>query len=88
VQNKRQSFTDASAFYKSAVILPWHYFFITNSFVCLSQAHRLRPFDSRMLMAVGETYEALERYEEAKMCYRKAIAVGDIEGMANIKLAK
>jgi len=41
-----------------------------------------------MLMAVGETYEALERYEEAKMCYRKAIAVGDIEGMANIKLAK
>jgi len=41
-----------------------------------------------MLMAVGETYEMLERYEEAKMCFRKALAVGDIEGMANIKLAK
>nr|CAB3229174.1 cell division cycle protein 23 homolog [Phallusia mammillata] len=52
------------------------------------QSHRLRPFDSRMLMAVGETYEVLERPEEAKMCYRKAIAVGDIEGMANTKLAK
>jgi len=52
------------------------------------QAHRLRTFDSRMLMAVGDTYEVLDRKEEAKMCYRKAIAVGDMEGMANIKLAK
>lgn len=41
-----------------------------------------------MLMAVGDTYEVLDRKEEAKMCYRKAIAVGDMEGMANIKLAK
>ena len=31
---------------------------------------------------------ALKRREEAKMCFRKALAVGDIEGMANIKLAK
>lgn len=51
-------------------------------------AHRLRPFDSRMLMALGETYEALGRTEEAKMCYRKTAAVGDIEGMAHVRLAK
>ena len=61
---------------------------LTYALYYYKQAHRLRPFDSRMLMAVGETYEMLERYEEAKMCFRKAVAVGDIEGMANIKLAK
>lgn len=52
------------------------------------QAHRLRPFDSRMLMALGDTYEALKRTEEAKMCFRKSVAVGDIEGMAHVKLAQ
>ncbi|XP_077967695.1 cell division cycle protein 23 homolog [Styela clava] len=52
------------------------------------QAHRLRPFDSRMLMALGDTYEALQRPEEAKMCFRKTVAVGDIEGMAHVRLAK
>lgn len=52
------------------------------------QAHHLRPFDSRMLMALGDTFEALGRMEEAKMCFRKTVAVGDIEGMAHVRLAK
>ena len=52
------------------------------------QAQRLRAFDSRMAMAVGDTFETLRRPEDAKMCYRKAIAVGDMEGQANFKLAR
>ena len=52
------------------------------------QAQRLRAFDSRMAMAVGDTYDTLLRYEDAKVCYRTAVAVGDMEGTANYKIAK
>uniref|UniRef100_K1PGN6 Cell division cycle protein 23-like protein n=1 Tax=Magallana gigas TaxID=29159 RepID=K1PGN6_MAGGI len=41
-----------------------------------------------MAMALGESYEKLERLQEAKKCFWKAHVVGDMEGMALIKLAK
>ena len=47
-----------------------------------------RPNDSRMVVALGETYEKLERLQEAKKCFWKAHSLGDIEGMALIKLAR
>lgn len=50
-------------------------------------AHQLRPYDSRMLVALGETYEKLEKFENAIKCYWKACDVGDIEGVAMCKLA-
>ena len=39
-------------------------------------------------MALGDTYEKLERLQEAKKCYWKAHSIGDIEGQALVKLAK
>ena len=41
-----------------------------------------------MLVALGESYEKLEKTQEAKKCYWRAYSVGDIEGTALIKLAK
>lgn len=52
------------------------------------QAQQLRPNDSRMIVALGETYEKMDKIENALKCYYKACNVGDIEGMALIKLAK
>jgi anaphase-promoting complex subunit 8 len=52
------------------------------------QAHRLRASDSRILLAMGLCYEELCRWEEAKMCLKRAIAFQDPEGTAIIKLAK
>jgi anaphase-promoting complex subunit 8 len=60
-------------------------------FYCLyyyKQAQQLKPNDSRMIIALGETYEKLEKTENALKCYYKACTVGDIEGQALIKLAK
>ncbi|XP_014675357.1 PREDICTED: cell division cycle protein 23 homolog [Priapulus caudatus] len=62
-------------------------------FYCLyyyREAQKLRPSDSRMLVALGESYEKLERprLQEAKKCYWKAYSVGDLEGLALIKLAR
>lgn len=54
----------------------------------LSVINSFRPNDSRMAMALGESYEKLERLQEAKKCFWKAHVVGDMEGMALIKLAK
>lgn len=34
-----------------------------------------------MLVALGETYEKLEKYDNALKCYLKASNVGDIEGI-------
>lgn len=50
-------------------------------------AHQLRPYDSRMLVALGETYEKLNKSENAIKCYAKACDVGDIEGIAMYKMA-
>ena len=47
-----------------------------------------RPNDSRMLVALGESYEKLEKIQESKKCYWRAYSVGDIEGTALAKLAK
>lgn len=52
------------------------------------QAQQLRPNDSRMLIALGETYERIEKIENALKCFYKACNVGDIEGIALMKLAK
>lgn len=41
-----------------------------------------------MLVALGESYEKLEKWEEAKKCFLKAHSVGDIEGIALLRLAK
>lgn len=51
------------------------------------QAQLLRPHDSRMVLALGEAYEKQEKIQDALKCYYKACNVGDIEGMALIKLA-
>lgn len=40
-----------------------------------------------MLVALGETYEKLEKWENAIKCYKKAVDVGDIEGIATFKMA-
>ena len=47
-----------------------------------------RPNDSRMVVALGESYEKLGRLQEAKKCFWKAHSVGDMEGVATIKLAR
>ncbi|XP_020614183.1 cell division cycle protein 23 homolog [Orbicella faveolata] len=60
-------------------------------FYCLyyyRQAHKFRPNDSRMLVALGESYEKLDNMQHAKKCYFRAMSVGDLEGMAVIKLAR
>ena len=63
-------------------------FYNENLLTNKKQAQRLRAFDSRMAMAVGDIYDTLLRYEDAKVCYRTAVAVGDMEGTANYKIAK
>jgi len=52
------------------------------------QALRLRPNDSRMLMAVGCAYQKLNKPQEAKICFWKAHMLGDPEGVALCSLAK
>lgn len=51
------------------------------------QAHLLRPNDSRMVVALGEAYDKLGWLQEAKRCYWKARSLGDLEGLALLKLA-
>ncbi|XP_011640868.1 cell division cycle protein 23 homolog [Pogonomyrmex barbatus] len=51
------------------------------------QAQLLRPHDSRMVLALGEAYEKQDKIQDALKCYYKACNVGDIEGMALLKLA-
>lgn len=61
------------------------------SYYCLyyyKQAQQLRPNDSRMLVALGDTYERLDKVQEALKCFYKARSVGDIEGGAIFKLAR
>ena len=41
-----------------------------------------------MVVALGEVYEKLDRLQEAKKCFWKAHSLGDVEGLAIIKLAK
>lgn len=53
-----------------------------------SRAAQLKPDDSRMLVALGEAYEKMDKIPNALKCYYKAHSTGDIEGMALFKLAK
>jgi anaphase-promoting complex subunit 8 len=41
-----------------------------------------------MLIALGETYEKLDKIQNAVKCYYKARNVGDVEGTALLRLAK
>ena len=41
-----------------------------------------------MIVALGEAYKKLDRLQEAKKCFWKAHVLGDVEGIALIKLAK
>lgn len=41
-----------------------------------------------MLIALGETYERLEKYEETYKCYQQARNVGKNDPLAIIKMAK
>ena len=41
-----------------------------------------------MLVALGECFEKLQKYEEAKKCFLKAHSVGDVEVIALHRLAK
>lgn len=41
-----------------------------------------------MLVALGDGYEKLDRLQEAKKCFWKAHSVGDVEGIALMRLAR
>ena len=41
-----------------------------------------------MVVALGEAYDRLDRLQEAKKCFWKAHSLGDVEGLALVKLAK
>jgi anaphase-promoting complex subunit 8 len=41
-----------------------------------------------MTVALGATYEKLDRLQEAKKCFWKAHSIGDVEGVALIRLAR
>ena len=52
-------------------------------------SQELRPSDSRMLVALGESYEKLDKTQDAMKCFWKAHCVGDIEGgIALLRLAR
>ena len=51
-------------------------------------AQKLRPQDGRMLVALGETYEKLEKIEEAYKCYKKARSLDKSDPISIIRLAK
>uniref|UniRef100_A0AC34G4Q2 Uncharacterized protein n=1 Tax=Panagrolaimus sp. ES5 TaxID=591445 RepID=A0AC34G4Q2_9BILA len=50
------------------------------------QAHRCKPSDSRMLVAMGVGFAQLRRYKDAENAYIKAFRVGDVQGNALKKL--
>ena len=52
------------------------------------QAQHIRPQDSRMVVALGEMYEKLEKLDNALKCFYRACYLADVEGVAFIKLAK
>jgi len=41
-----------------------------------------------MVVALGEAYDKLDRLQEAKKCFWKAHSLGDVEGLALVKLAR
>lgn len=61
------------------------YFF---SLYYYKQAQQLRPNDSRMLIALGEAYDKLDKVKEAIKCFARARSLGDAEGIAILQLGK
>ncbi len=45
-------------------------------------AQGLRPYDYRMYVALGCVLESLNKHAAASECYKRAIAVGDPEGVS------
>jgi anaphase-promoting complex subunit 8 len=50
------------------------------------EAHRCRPSDSRMLVAMGVGFTQLRRFKDAENAFTKAFRVGDVQGNALKKL--
>uniref|UniRef100_A0A0B6Z4L5 Uncharacterized protein n=1 Tax=Arion vulgaris TaxID=1028688 RepID=A0A0B6Z4L5_9EUPU len=50
-------------------------------------AQTLKPNDSRMVIALGECCQKVNRLQEAKKCFWKAHCLGDAEEIALLKLA-
>lgn len=49
-------------------------------------AQELQPYDSRMLIALGDTFEKVEQYSNALKCYQRAYNAGDIEGITLLRM--
>lgn len=60
----------------------------TNALFYYQKAHKCRPDDSRMLIALGVIFSKLDRKSDAEKCFKKAFQIGDVEGNALIHLAK
>lgn len=91
IQSYRQAIEVNRRDYRAWYGLGQTYELLKMHYYCLyyyRQAQQLRPNDSRMLVALGESYEKLDKLIEAKRCFWKAHIVGDVEGMALVKLAK
>jgi len=41
-----------------------------------------------MVVALGDAFDKLDRLQEAKKCFYKAHSIGDVEGLALVKLAR
>lgn len=51
-------------------------------------AQKLRPHDNRMLLALGETYERINKLEDAYKCYQQARNVDKSDPLAMIRMGK
>jgi len=60
----------------------------SNALFYYKKAHKCRPDDSRMLIALGVMFSKLDRKSDAEKCFKKAFQIGDVEGNALIHLAK
>jgi len=91
IQAYRQAIEVNRRDYRAWYGLGQTYEILKMPYYCLyyyKQAQMLRPNDSRMVVALGEAYDRLDRLQEAKKCFWKAHSLGDMEGIALVKLAK
>lgn len=61
---------------------------LKHSLYFFKQAQLLKPFDSRMIIAVGNVYEKLGNIDMAFQSYLKGRLMGDDEKLGLICLAK
>ena len=52
------------------------------------KAAGIRPYDARMWVALGMSFEKLDQITQAKSCYARAVANKDSDGIAVFRLAK